>query len=60
VSIRDTFDRVAAEYDAVKQRIIPGYAEMRAAVDSSSASAHARTSSTSTCTRASRRVSSTS
>jgi tRNA (cmo5U34)-methyltransferase len=33
MSVRDTFDRLAAEYDTVKQRIIPGYGELRAAVD---------------------------
>ena len=33
MSSRETFDRVAARYDSLKLHIIPGYAEMRAAVD---------------------------
>jgi SAM-dependent methyltransferase len=33
MSTRETFDRVAARYDSLKLHIIPGYVEMRAAVD---------------------------
>jgi len=33
MSSRETFDRVAERYDSLKLHIIPGYVEMRAAVD---------------------------
>lgn len=32
-SVREGFDRVAGEYDALKLRVIPGYREVRALVD---------------------------
>ena len=32
-SVREGFDRIAEEYDALKVRVIPGYREVRALVD---------------------------
>ena len=33
MAVRDTFDRVAADYDVDKHRILPGYSDLRAVVD---------------------------